>query len=471
MKQLTGQDASFLYLESRGAHLHLTALYVYEQPGAPHAPLRFADIARHLESRLESSGLFRQKLVRPLLDLDYPYWTDDPDFDLARHLHRYTGAAPRNRQSLFKLMGKFHARPLDLSHPPWEMHVLERLGPLEGLPEHCFAIIARYHHAAIDGASGSQVVDRLHDEQPTEIPAAPATGEPWRAAPGPGVIDMLSRGVLNNLGAPVALLKTMAGAAPGMLLSRLTPSCEDDRESTEAPRTCFNAPVSSGRVFHSVSVDLDKIRAMRQAAPGATVNDVILSICGGALRSWLDAYGELPSRSLVAMVPVNARTSDQSALGGNRLGTLFVPIHTDIADPVERLRAVQQATSRAKTARGGMSAQQISELTSHIPAVTLSSVGHLVTRLGVGHRAKPIANCTITNVPGPRGTLYLGPARLVWSTGTAPIIDGMGLIISAFSYEGQITFSFCSCPEMVPDARFMGDCALEAFEALYDAIR
>ena len=125
MKQLTGQDATFLYLDSAGAHLNLTALYVYEQPEAPGTPLVFADIVRHLESRLDSSDLFRQKLVRPPLDLDYPYWTDDPDFDLTRHLHHYTESRPRNRRQLFDLFAQLHARPLDLSRPPWEMYVLE----------------------------------------------------------------------------------------------------------------------------------------------------------------------------------------------------------------------------------------------------------------------------------------------------------------------------------------------------------
>ena len=142
MKQLTGQDASFLYLESRGAHLTLTALYIYQQPRAPGAPLVYADIARHLNSRLDSADMFRQKLVRPPLDLDYPYWVDDPDFDLARHLHRYDGPAPRNYRSLFRLVEKLHARPLDLSRPPWEMVVLEKLGPLKDLPKRCFGIIA-----------------------------------------------------------------------------------------------------------------------------------------------------------------------------------------------------------------------------------------------------------------------------------------------------------------------------------------
>ena len=469
MKQLTGQDASFLYLESRGAHLHLTALYVYEQPRAPAAPLVFADIVRHLESRLDSSEIFRQKLVRPPLDLDYPYWVDDAEFNLKRHMHRYTAAAPRTRRALFRLVAKLHAKPLDLSRPPWEMHVLEKLGPIEGFPKSCFAIIARYHHAAIDGASGSQLVDGLHDLQPAEIAPAEAGEESWRPNPEPGTTDVLTRGVLNNLGAPFRILKTIAGAAPGMILSRLKPAGDKPAKSTPAPKTCFNQPVSRERVFHSTSVDLQKVRDIRNLVPGATVNDVILTICGGALRTWLDAYGELPAESLVAMVPVNARTSEQSELGGNRLGTLFVPIHTDIYDPAERLQAVYEATQKAKSASGGLDAQQISEITSHVPAITLSSVGHLVTRLGIGHRVKPIANCTITNVPGPRGTLWLGPAKLVWSTGTAPIIDGMGLIISAFSYRDQITFSFCSCPEMVPDPEFMGDCTQVAYESLLEA--
>ena len=462
MKQLGGQDASFLYLEAEGAHLHLTAFYVYEQ--APGEHLGFEDILSHVSSRLDSATIFRQKLVRPPLDLDYPYWVDDDQFDLTDHVLRYRGPVPANRRALYDVVAQLHSEPLDLSRPPWDMLVIEKVGRLEGLPEHCFAVIARYHHAAIDGASGSQLVDGLHDTSPSVI--QDDNDEAWIPARQPGTPDMLLRAVFNNIRGPVKLVKTLANAVPAIAASLLNPSGDCAQKIGSVPTTRFNRRVGRDRVFQSLSVDLDTIRAIRKSVNGATVNDVILTMCGGALREWLEVRKELPPESLVAMVPVNARSSDEKSLGGNKLATLFVPIHTDISDPLDRLRAIHEATHEAKSAASEPNAQDMSQISNHLPAMTLSATSRLVTGLGLGYRAINLCNCTITNVPGPQKTLFLGPARLVFSSGCAPIIDGMGLLISAFSYEEQVTFSFTSCPEMLPDADFLAECARRAFDEL-----
>jgi len=468
VKQLNGQDASFLYLESEGAHLHLTALYVYEQPEAAAERLTYEDIVRHVNSRLETSGIFRQKLVRPPFDMDYPYWVDDARFDLEQHMHRYQGPVPANLEQLDIVVAVMHSEPLDLARPPWEMHILEDLGSIKGLPNDCFAIVAKYHHAAIDGASGSQLVDGLHDTRPGKIRQDKL--KPWVPGPEPGVLDFLTNAAVNNVREPIKLIKSLAGAVPGMLSSALTSDEEEEIKSGPVPKTRFNGPVGPKRIFHSRSINLDDVRLIKKAIPGATVNDVILAICGGGLRSWLENRQELPGESLFAMVPVNARSSDEVSLGGNKLATLFIPIHTDISNPLARLRAIHKASSAAKSTDSGVDAQQMSEIPSHIPAIALSASGQLITRLGLGHRAIRLANCTITNVPGPQKTLYLGPARLVFSAGSAPIIDGMGLLISAFSYEGKITFSFTSCPEMLPDSEWLGECTQNAFELLLQQV-
>jgi len=467
VKQLGGQDASFLYLESENAYLHLTAFYVYQQ--APGKQLTFADIVRHVDSRLDTADIFRQKLVRPPLDLDYPYWVDDAGFELANHVRQYLGPVPKNRQQLYDLVGKMHAEPLDLERPPWEMHVLEKLGPLEGLPKNCFAIIAKYHHAAIDGASGSQLVDGLHDFEPAEIKEA--TGEPWNPRRGPGTPNILFRALVNGIRGPLRLARSLAGATPAIAAGVFKRDTDEAGKTGSVPKTRFNRRVGAARVFHALSLDLDEVRSIRKAVDGATVNDVILAICGGALREWLEARQELPVESLVSMVPVNARSEDEKTLGGNRLATLFVPIHTDLADPLERLRAIRTATRKAKSTDSGLDAHRISRISSQIPAVTLSATSHLITGLGLGYRAMTLCNCTITNVPGPGGTLFLGQARLVFSCGSAPIIDGMGLLISAFSYEGLLTLSFTSCPEMLPDAPFLAECAQAAFDELLKQTR
>jgi WS/DGAT/MGAT family acyltransferase len=232
------------------------------------------------------------------------------------------------------------------------------------------------------------------------------------------------------------------------------------------PKTRFNEGFSEERVFDAVSFALPQLKAIRQALPEATVNDVILTICGGALRLLLESQNELPGESLVAMVPVNLRSTGESDLAGNKVGAMFVPIHTDIAMPLTRLKSIHQATQRAKSPDRGLSAEDLGEITSNIPALTLATTARLITGLGLVHRINPICNCTITNVPGPRSTIYLGPAKMVHTFGTGPIIDGMGLIISIFTYNDEITFSFTSCPEMLPDPSVLTRCTKEAFQLL-----
>jgi diacylglycerol O-acyltransferase len=465
LKQLTGQDASFLYLESRGAHLHLTAAYVYKQSEAPEMAMAFDDIYRHIESRLDTSELFRQKLVRPPLDLDYPYWVDDPDFDLQSHLYQHDGQDLATREELYDEIAALHSVPLNLARAPWEMHVYEQLGVIEGFGEDCFAIVAKYHHAAIDGTSGTQLVDGLHDTEPVAV--EPTDSDGWQASHQPSVIELLARAAFSNIRAPIQLARALGSAVPAAARAITEPASSDSPKNSCAPDTRFNTVVSDQRVFHCMSFELEKIRQIRKSVDGATVNDVILAICGGGLRIWLDSNGELPDQSLVAMIPVNARANDERTREGNRLSSMFMPIHTDIEEPTERLQAIQRATSKAKSPASGIGPKHVSDISSNIPSLTLSTAGLLFTGLGLGHRLINLCNCTITNVPGPRSELYMGGAKLLWSIGSAPIIDGMGLIICVFSYQGTVNLSFTSCPEILPYPEDLADCTQQGFDELW----
>lgn len=462
MKQLGSQDAAFLYLESAGAHLTLTGLYVYQQPRRPHSALSFEDILRHVRSRLPALPLLRQKLLRPPLDLDYPYWIEDRDFDLESHVLRYRGRSPRNRQELYAIVAELHSRPLDLSRPPWEMQVIEQAGPLEGLPKNCFALVTRYHHAAVDGASGSALVRGLHGTRPGDIDPAGAAGIRPRTARPPGTLGLLARAAIHNLGGQYRLLRSVGGALPGVL-----GDWRRDRAAAPAavPDTLFNRPVGADRVFHATSFPLAGLKAVRDAVPGATVNDVILAVCAGGLRGWLQERDQLPEESLVAMVPVNLRDEGRPS-DGNDLGMMFLPIFTDVAAPLARVRAVQERTRQAKARIGSDSQGRLREVTRHLPALTLSATGRLATGLGLGGRLWRPCNCTITNVPGPDRNLYLGRARMVYTSGAGPLLDGMGLIVSLFTYAGRVDFGITSCPDMVADPAGMARHFEVAFEAL-----
>jgi diacylglycerol O-acyltransferase len=354
---------------------------------------------------------------------------------------------------------------MDFSRPPWAMYVIENPGPLEGLPRKCFAIITRYHHSAIDGASGMQLIHALHDSRPSAGKRPPT--ERWNPDAAPGTIGMLARAAVNNVARQVRLARSVAGAAPAILRSVLPGG--DGTGSLPVPRTRFNAAIGADRVFHAESVPLADVQAIRGAVPGSTVNDVMLAICGGGLRSWLRAQGELPEDSVVAMVPMNLRPSATADTQGNRVAMMAIPLHSDIADPLARLRTVHEAAGRAKSGMSRDGAADMQELIDQVPAPALSTVGSLVAGLGLNRRLVRLFNCTVTNVPSPSGALYLGRGKLVYATGAGPILDGMGLIVSLFTFEGKVDITFTSCPEMLPDPAALGLCTQDAFTRLREA--
>jgi len=467
VRQLNGQDASFLYLESPGAHLHLTALYIYDQSTVPGKTVRHKDILRYIESRLHTSPVFRQKLVQLPLSMDYPYWVDDEHFDLEFHVRHFALAQPRDWRQLCITVARIHSRPLDLTRPPWDMHIIEGLDNVEGIPKGAFAIVARYHHAAVDGVTGTEILSGLHSLTPDHDPDPEPL--PWEPRQAPSLFDLMNRAAVNNVRTPFRLAKAVANTLPGVSRSVLRNSLSDAEPSKKVPDTRFNDEVSPHRVFEAVPFDLKELASTRKAVPGATVNDVVLAICGGALWKYLAAHDELPDESLIAAVPINTRDADEQGVSGNVIAMMLIPVHTDIEDPIERLRAVHEATYDAKVAERAVSARQMTDLAQHIPAATEALAGRLITSLGLGHRTSAVTNCVVTNVPGPQQPLYLNGARMLRSTGCGPVLDGMGLIITAISYDGEIVLSITGCRKITPDPEFLADCLRSSFDELKGA--
>jgi len=467
MRQLSAQDAAFLYLESQGAHLHLTALNIYDQSTAPDGIVRHKDILKYVESRLHTSPIFRQKLVSLPFSIDYPYWVDDDQFDLEFHVRHIALPEPRDWRQLCILVARIHSRRLDLARPPWEIYVVEGLDNIDGIPEGAFAIVGKYHHAAIDGASGQEILSALHSTTPKHE-SDPAV-EPWEARTQPSWLGLLTRAAVNNFRQPLQLAKAVSATLPGISQSLLRGELPDISPDNDVPETRFNGEVSPHRIFEGQTFKLKQLAAIRAAVPGATVNDVVLAICGGALREYLLDKGELPEESLIAMAPINTRIAEEVGVAGNILAVMFVPVHSDIADPLARLRAITEATTNAKETQNAIAARQMTDLTQHIPSATTALAGRLITGLGLGHRAIRLCNCTITNVPGPQQPLYLNGSKLLKMVGCAPIIDGMGLIITAISYNGEIVFSFSGCRDMVPDPEKLSAFSVSSFKALRKA--
>ncbi len=465
MKQLSGLDASFLYFESGNAPTHIGSLAIYDQSSAPGGRVTFKGILGNIERRLHLARCFRQKLVRAPLDLDHPYWIEDPDFDLEFHVRHIALPHPGDWRQLCIQVARIHSRRLDLSRPLWEMYVIEGLDEIEALPPGSFALFTKIHHAAIDGVSGAEILAAIHDLEPEAEPAPPA--EAWRPEPSPNLVELATRTLANNVRYPFRFLQTAGRVAPSLAsLLRAAPE-GDDAPSAPAPRTRFNGPVSPHRVVEGRSFSLDEIREIRRCVPGATVNDVVLSVCSGALRRYLDHHGELPEESLVAMAPISVRAEAERSSAGNQISVMFVTLFTQIADPLERLERVHKETQNSKVSAEAVGARTMTDITQFMPGALAGLATRLYTRFGLANSIRPFLNTVITNVPGPQVALYFTGARMVALHGLGPVMDGMGIIHPVFSYSGRISIAVTACRDQLPDPAFYAEC----LQASYDELR
>lgn len=467
MKQLSGLDATFLNMETGHAPLHFGGLAIYDQSSAPGERVTFKGILANIESRLHLAACFRQKIVQLPFGLDHPYWIEDADFDLEFHVRHIALPSPGDWRQLCIQAARIHSRPLDRNKPLWEMYVIEGLDDVEGLPPGSFAILTKIHHAAIDGVSGIEITAAIHDLEPNAVQSAP--DEPWIAESEPTLIELALRSTVNNIRQPLRFAQVLAEAAPPVvrnLLERRDPSEEPSRS---VPRTRFNGKVSPNRVFEAKSFSLADVKQIRKRVEGATVNDVILSVCGGALRRYLDHHNHLPKAPLSAFAPISVRTEDQAGTAGNQVSGMFVCLHSDVADPLLRLAKVRKTTRDSKELSEAIGARSLTDVTQFMPGALAGLAGRLIARTGLMRRMTPLANCVISNIPGPQVPLYFTKALMVANFGLGLPLDGIGLFHAALSYNGTITVSIVGCREQLPDPGFYADCLNEAFTELREA--
>jgi WS/DGAT/MGAT family acyltransferase len=340
------------------------------------------------------------------------------------------------------------------------MYVIEGLDNVEGIPAGSFATFTKTHHAAVDGTSGMELTAAIHDLSPDYKLGQRATM--IRVDSRPSGVEMLLRSQLNTLRKPFHFVSVARNTVPGMARAVAGLSRGKLSRVGTVPRTRFNRRVSPHRVFNAVNVPLDDIKAIKNAHPGATVNDAAITIVGGALRKYLSAHNELPGESQVAMAPVNVR-SDKDSTGGNLVSTLTVQVRSDIEDAAERLAAVHEGTRNAKELNNAIGAKAMTDYSRFIPSTLTAQGARLASRWGLANRISPIFNCVITNVPGPPIPLFNTGAKMVANYGTGPVTDGLGLFHVISSYCGQFVISATSDREMMPDPDFYRQCLLDSF--------
>ncbi len=469
MRQLSGLDSAFLYLETPNAPMQIGGLSIVEAE-TPNGRFDLATLRDLLASRIHSSRAFTQRLVEVPLKLGNPYWTRDEDFSLDRHLGRTQLPEPGGWKELSALMAWEFSRPMDRDKPLWEILLVEGLKTVDGVPPGSIALISKIHHAAIDGVSGTEIMSAIYDPSPEpRAIEAPPPEEHEAPASRTGLLKDSGRHLLQ---VPKALSAAVGETVKGVVKSGAAWGLKRIKPPPfpfTAPRSRLNVPVSHQRTWSAAILSLKRIKAIRGSVE-ATINDVVLTICAGALRRYLAEKNDLPAKPLVAMVPISVRSEDQRGTMGNQVSAMLVSLATDVSDPLERLRLVHQSALGSKVHHQAIGARTLSDYTRFIPFGLAGAAARLYTRAHLAEKHRPIFNLVITNVPGPQVPLYVAGARLLTHVGAAPLFDGMGLILPIFSYAGSLTVGATSCREVMPDVEVFTSYLEDALDELEVAV-
>jgi len=461
LRQLGESDAAFIYSDSEHANSNVSLLHIYDQTTAPGGVVRFKQILTHLENRLNQLPVFRQKVLRVPLDLDYPYWVEDENFDIEYHVRHIALPKPGDWRQFCIQASRIHARPLDLQRPLWEMYVIEGLDSFLDLPLGSFAVLLKVHHAAVDVTHEHEITTLLHDISPNPPPDPPA--RPWFPQSPPGTLALMLRAGFHAASFPLRMAGSVSQGLGMVALTVKTFAGEFWHRPHDFPATRFNTVVSAHRVFDTRRFALEDFKRIRSLVDGATVNDVVLAVCAGGLRRYLDLQAELPVESLLAAAPIAVPGVTGSA--GASFSWVRVSLQTDQADPVLRLQAIHATTSSSDVMNKAENARGLTDLASRAPALAIAATSKMMraasARLGDW---TPLANCSITNVLGPETPLYLQGARLTYLSAIMPITDGMGLVFSVTSYSGMLVISFTACYEQLPDPEVFAQCLRDSFQ-------
>lgn len=487
MQQLTGIDAAFLYMETASSFGHVSGLSILRKPDiAGWEP--FVMMRAQIAKRLPLLPPLRRRVVTVPLELDHPYWVRDPDFDLDYHVRETAIPAPGTDEQLSNLVARLIGLPLDRTHPLWECYVID------GLPDDRFAVLTKIHHATVDGASGAelttilmdatpdQVDDEIEDDwQPEDLPSQPevmrqALSEIVRK---PGKLARLqvrsiraagdlfgNRGLTGFAEAARAFPNPLNMVRPHSRPAE--PDAVPEVPEGAAPRTPFNGSITAHRRVAIRSADLADVKAIKNAV-GATVNDVVLAICSGALRTYLAEHDALPDRPLIAMVPVSIRTGEEEERWTNRVSAIFTPIPTDVADPIARIGGAHEVMDVAKDRFTLLPADVLTDYAQFAPPALATRAIRLASRVRIGDRLNPPFNLVISNVPGPREPLYLAGATLEHYYPISTITEGQGLNVTVQSYVDRVDFGLVAARELVPDLQHLADLMLDEIDHLAKA--
>jgi WS/DGAT/MGAT family acyltransferase len=411
------------------------------------------NIREFYESRLHLAAPFRRRLAEIPLGIHHPLWIEDPDFDLEQHLHHIAVPPPGGARELSALAADLVKMPLDRNRPLWECWIIE------GLEGGNVAALTKVHHAAIDGVSGNEITVAMLQLGPEDEPPPPT--EEWKPDRVPTDIELLGYAASSIARQPWRLAKTTRRTIESTLRVRE----RNRRPDVDPPPGLF----TPHRDFAFTSLSLPDVKMVKNAL-GVSVNDVVLGLCAGALRKYLEHLDEHPDAPLVAMVPVSVRADEQKGTHGNQVSSMLCSLATDIDDPVERLLRIHEGTTQAKEQINIIGAEALTDWVEFAAPALLGRAMRLYSRTRMADRHRPLFNVTISNVPGPPFPLYSAGARMVAHYPMGPIFDGGGLNITVMSYMDSLDFGLVACPDLIDDVWSISDGLAEALEELKKAV-
>lgn len=448
IQQISGYDAAFLYAETPTSPMHIATLNIVE------GSLKYDDFKEIVASKLHLLPKFRQRLLNVPMNLDYPYWVDDPNFDIDLHLNRIKLPDPSNWKTLRDMTSTLFSAPLDLRRPLWSVHFIEGLDEINQVPKGSVGIVTKVHHVMIDGQSGVGIMSILYDSDQDGKDKKRTKPKPWDPEPLPDELSLLLKSGYGFIKNPFKIPKTVAETVFAFIKNKASKTLSIQKEFSSSrypvPITMFNGNISAKRTWGTALLSFDRINVLRKTM-GATVNDVILAICAGAIRRYLQEKERLPMQPLVANVPISIRSTDGLEMN-NQIANMMIQLATHIEDPIERLEYIQEQTMLGKSRHNTIGAKTLAKMADVVPFGLANLAAGLYSKYNIKDLHRPPFNVTITNVPGPRGLLYLNGHKVVSIFGLTPVVDGFGLIIAAFSYNGQVSITTTSDSKTMPDA-------------------
>ncbi|HEY1273491.1 MAG TPA: wax ester/triacylglycerol synthase family O-acyltransferase [Thermoleophilaceae bacterium] len=455
--RLTGLDSSFLHLEDASSHMHVASVMLFEGPIPP-----YDELLEAIERRLPLVPRYRQRLAFVPLGQGRPKWVDDPHLNLRYHVRHTALPSPGAEDQLMALAGRVFSQQLDRDKPLWEIWLVD------GLEGERFALLAKTHHALVDGISGMDIVSVLFDTTPE--PALPADpGDRWLPRPVPSGAQLLGEALMERATVPAevtrsvrAVLRGPRRVAEGMRDAAVGIGAMAWAGLNPAPTTPYNQPIGPHRRYTWVRANLPDIKAIKDEL-GGTVNDVVLATIAGALGSHLRRRGQnTDGLELKAMVPVSVRTDIERGALGNRVAAMMAPLPVWCQEPVARLDIVREELKKLKSGGQAVGAQVMTELAGFAPPTIMGQAGRIAAR-------QRFFNLVVTNVPGPQFPLYLRGRRMLETFPMVPLAKNQSLGVALLSYDGHINFGLVGDYDLMWDLDDFAQDVSESLRELADA--